>query len=135
MVIDTSVILHILFEEAGWEKSLALLLNQTKRYVSVASVIEAQAVIASRVQGDSKTLLDDLLTELQVEKIPLSVRHSELARAAYLLYGKGQGNKAQLNYGDVMAYALAKDYDDILAFIGNDFKHTDLKLMCLPPDA
>lgn len=132
MVLDTSVLLHIAFEEEGWEASSAFLLTQPNRFVSAASVIEAQAVMSRDSSADGKLLLDTLLSELRTELVPLSIRQSELAREAYLKYGKGQGHKAQLNFGDVMAYALAKDYNEPLAFVGNDFNHTDLKVVKFP---
>ena len=133
MIVDTSVILHIFFEEAAWEESVVFLLSQSCRYMSVASVIEAQAVILRELSTkDAKLLLDQLLSDLQVEVVPLTARQGEIARRAYLDYGKGQGHKAQLNYGDVMAYALAKDYGEPLAFVGYDFNHTDLEVVRLP---
>jgi ribonuclease VapC len=133
MVVDTSVILHVFFEEPGWEESVAYLLRQANRLLSVASVIEAQAVIAGRTSGDAFDVLDRLLLDLRVEVVPLSIEQAKLARKAYLRYGKGQGHKAQLNYGDVMAYALAKDRGEVLAFVGADFNHTDLSVVRLPP--
>lgn len=132
MVVDTSVLLHILFEEPGWEASVAYLLGQEARLLSVASLVEAQAVIAGRTSRDPQSVLDRLLLELNLELTPLSVEQGRLAREAYLRYGKGQGHRAQLNYGDVMTYALAKDRGETLAFVGDDFNHTDLTVVAFP---
>lgn len=133
MVVDTSVIVHIYLKESGWQQTLNLLEQQERRLCSVASIIEAQAVIAGRTEEvDPFTLLDSIVLELNIEVAPLTLRQSKLARAAYLKYGKGQGHKAQLNYGDVMSYALAKDTAERLAFVGDDFQHTDLKVLQLP---
>jgi ribonuclease VapC len=41
-------------------------------------------------------------------------------------FGKGQGSKASLNFGDCFAYALAKELEAPLLFKGNDFAQTDL---------
>jgi len=132
MVVDTSVLLHIFFEEQGWETSVAYLLRQEVRLLSVASLIEAQAVIAGRTSVDAFKVLDQLLHELKLELAPLSIEQGNLAREAYLRYGKGRGHRAQLNYGDVMTYALAKDRGEVLAFVGDDFNHTDLDVVALP---
>lgn len=132
MVVDTSVVLHIFFEEPGWETSTAYLLRQDVRLFSVASLIEAQAVIAGRTSADAYTLLDQLLAELRLERVPLNTEQGKLAREAYLHYGKGRGHQAQLNYGDVMAYALAKERGEVLVFVGDDFNHTDLEVVRLP---
>ena len=133
MVLDTSVLLHVLFEEPSWEASAAYLLRQNTRLLSVASLIEAQAVVAGRVDADAFDLIDLLCSTLRVELVPLSVEQAKLARRAYLRYGKGQQSKARLNYGDVMAYALAKERSEVLAFVGDDFSHTDLDVVRLPP--
>ncbi|MDQ3397201.1 MAG: type II toxin-antitoxin system VapC family toxin [Deinococcota bacterium] len=132
MVIDASVLLHVFFEEQGWETSVAYLLRQETRLLSVASLVEAQAVIAGRTSVDAFNVLDRLVLDLKVEMVPLSVEQAGLARVAYLHYGKGQGHRAQLNYGDVMSYALAKDRSEVLAFVGDDFNHTDLDVVRLP---
>lgn len=132
MVVDTSVLLHVFFEEPGWETSVAYLLHQEVRLLSVASLIETQAVIAGRTSRDAFKVLDRLLLDLKLEVVPLSIEQATVARQAYLRYGKGQRQQAQLNYGDVMTYALAKDLGAVLAFVGNDFNHTDLDVVKFP---
>lgn len=129
MVLDTSVVLHIFFEEPGWEETVVYLLRQPIRLLSVASLIEAQAVVAGRTSTDAAAVLDRLLLSLKLELVPLDVEQAQLARTAYLRYGKGQGHRAGPNYGDVMAYALAKQRDDVLGFVGDDFNHTDLAVV------
>ena len=107
------------------------LLSKFIKHRCVAFVIEAQAVLASRVVNSGQ-VLDELLLQLEIEVAPLPLKQADLARLAYLRYGKGQGHKAQLNYSDVMAYALAKDYGEPLAFVGNDFEQTDPKVIKFP---
>lgn len=132
MVLDTSVVLHIFFEEPGWEETAIYLLRQPSRLLSVASLIEAQAVVAGRTSTDAAAVLDRLLLNLKLELVPLDVEQVQLARAAYLRYGKGQGHRAGLNYGDVMVYALAKQRNEALGFVGDDFNHTDLTVVRFP---
>ena len=135
MVVDTSVVILILYREKGWEEAVALLGRQERRLISAASLVEAQAVVAGRHKpGETKALerLDAFVVETELEIVPLTLKHSRIAREAYLLYGKGQGHPAALNYGDVMSYALAKATGETLAFVGDDFQHTDLKTLRLP---
>lgn len=132
MVLDTSTLLHVFLEEPGWEETVVYLLRQPTRLLSVASLIEAQAVVAGRTSTDAAAVLDRLLLSLKLELVPLDVEQAQLARTAYLRYGKGQGHRAGLNYGDVMAYALAKQRDDVLGFVGDDFNHTDLAVVRFP---
>lgn len=133
MILDTSALLHVLFAETGWESSVAFLLGRRSRRVSVASIVEAQAVLAGRTLDDPHDVLERLLLELDVDRMPLTVAQGERARRAYLRYGRGSGHPARLNYGDVLSYALARDLDEPLACVGNDFGYTDLEVVVLPP--
>jgi ribonuclease VapC len=51
---------------------------------------------------------------------------ARIARDAYRDFGKGSGHKADLNFADCFAYALAKSTGEALLFKGNDFSHTDI---------
>src|SRR3546814_4124806 len=57
---------------------------------------------------------------------PVTLDHGELARQAFLDFGKGR-HKAGLNFGDCFSYALAKATDEPLLFKGNDFALTDIE--------
>lgn len=96
MVLDTSVLLHIFFQEPGWESSVAFLMRQETRSLSAASLVEAQAVVAGRTTKDPIELLDVLVRDLGLEVAPLTATQAEIARRAYLRYGKGQGHPARL---------------------------------------
>lgn len=48
------------------------------------------------------------------------------ASQAYEMWGKGI-HPAGLNYGDCFAYALAKQHNCPLLYIGNDFAQTDIE--------
>ena len=58
---------------------------------------------------------------------PVTVEHGELARQAFLDFGKGR-HKASLNFGDCFAYALAKASGEPLLFKGNDFSQADVQV-------
>jgi len=45
---------------------------------------------------------------------------------AYNRWGKGI-DPAALNFGDCFAYALAKENDCPLLYVGNDFERTDIR--------
>ena len=51
---------------------------------------------------------------------------AELARFAHRRYGRGSDHPARLNFGDCMAYALAKHSGEPLLFKGDDFSQTDV---------
>lgn len=58
--------------------------------------------------------------------VPFSAEHTVHARRAFRLYGKGR-HRAGLNFGDCIAYAVARLDDEELLFKGDDFIHTDIK--------
>ena len=71
--------------------------------------------------------------ELHVE--PVTRDQARIARDAYRDFGQGSGHKADLNFGDCFAYALAKTAGEALLFKGNDFSHTDITpARPAPPD-
>jgi ribonuclease VapC len=45
---------------------------------------------------------------------------------AFARYGKGRGSKAQLNFGDCLSYAVARQAGVPILFVGDDFTQTDL---------
>lgn len=132
MVLDTSVLLHIAFGEPGWEDTLRWLSRQPSLIFSAVSLVEGHAVILGRGRRDPQGVLDELLRVLAIEVIPFDVGQAELARTAYSRYGKGQGHRARLNFGDAVVYALCASRGEVLAFVGDDFNHTDLEVVRLP---
>ncbi len=128
MIIDTSAILAIFFEESEADSFLDIIREERTRRLSVASYVEAFIrVDRFRKPGLSRRLQD----EIRIQKLiiePVTVHQADLARMALAEYGKGSGHPAQLNYGDSFAYALAKDYNEPLLFKGNDFNKTDVKI-------
>ena len=50
-----------------------------------------------------------------------------IAREAFAKYGKGR-HPAKLNFGDCIAYALAKETGEELLFKGTDFAQTDIAI-------
>jgi ribonuclease VapC len=49
----------------------------------------------------------------------------DVAYEAFTQYGKGKGHPAQLNFGDLFSYAIAKTRGLPLLYKGNDFAQTD----------
>jgi ribonuclease VapC len=75
--------------------------------------------------------LDRLLALLRVEIVVVDAAQVEIARGAYLTFGRASGHPARLNYGDAFAYALARARDVPLAYVGDDFSLTDLRCLRL----
>ena len=69
---------------------------------------------------------DDLLDQFDIEVVSFTAELAQIARQAYRDFGKGSGHRAKLNFGDCMAYALARSERQPLLYVGNDFAETDI---------
>ena len=64
---------------------------------------------------------------MDVTVVPLTAAGARHARDAYDRFGLGRGEPpAVLNYGDCLAYGVARDRGAALLFKGEDFAATDL---------
>lgn len=102
------------------------MLDASTLRMSAANVFEAAIVVDRLPEPGVALRFDELLGELGVVIEPVTVQQVRIAREAYRSFGRGSGNPAGLNFGDCFAYALAKDLDEQLLFIGQDFVHTDI---------
>jgi ribonuclease VapC len=76
---------------------------------------------------DARGLVTRFLSETHVNVIPFTDVHFGLALEAWLAYGKGR-HPAALNFGDCLAYAVAKYAERPLLCVGDDFAQTGLLL-------
>ena len=103
------------------------LLKQAERVlISAGTLIEARIVAHRRGGNALVKALDDLLMTISVEVIPVDETEADIAHYAFAKYGKGRGHRAQLNFGDLFSYALAKARGVPLLYKDNDFVHTDI---------
>jgi ribonuclease VapC len=124
--VDSSAIVAIVFDEND-AASMRSHIESTRRVLMAApSYFETSMVLAGKKGPGVFDMLDDLLRELGIEIVPFDAGQAALAREAFLRYGKGR-HAAALNFGDCMAYALAKSLDVPLLHKGTDFAATDLR--------
>jgi ribonuclease VapC len=95
------------------------------REVSAVSYMEASMVLISKRGEGIESILDTMLAEGEIAIVPVSVMQAQIARKAFLDFGKGR-HPAGLNFGDCFSYALAKQRGEPLLFKGNDFSQTDV---------
>ena len=125
MIIDTSAIMAILFGESEamhYEQTIA---TTWPRRVSAVALLEATMVIEGRGGTAAGRQLDMFLDKAEIELVPVTPEHVEVARRAWRRFGKGN-HRAALNFGDCLAYALAKATGEPLLFKGDDFTRTDV---------
>jgi ribonuclease VapC len=126
IAVDTSALVAIGLDEPERTPFLTIIRDAPKALISTVSVVETKMVLYGRKGPRAVVILDDLLRLRRFEITPPSLADMDAAYAAFLVYGKGSGHRAGLNFGDVFAYALAKVRDLPLLYKGNDFAETDL---------
>lgn len=125
MVIDTSALLAILFDEEERRAYNEAIEDAVSRLMSVATFVEVSIVVESRFGAEGLRDLDLFIDRAGIEIVEVDAEQGRLARRAYSLFGKGR-HPAGLNYGDCFAYALAVARGESLLYKGTDFSQTDV---------
>lgn len=125
IVVDTSVLYALSQHEADadiWVEHLKV----AERLGLPASCYLEYCIVTNR-RNVGRAWLDRWVEYLAVDILPISAATARLAADAFERYGKGNGHPAQLNFGDCLSYAVAKESDAALLFKGADFSHTDIR--------
>lgn len=126
MIVDTSAVVAMLWAEPEAEDISSMLIKAESSVLSAANYLEAGIVIDRKRDPVASLNLDTLIAELSIEIAPVTSSQAKIARQAYRDFGKGSGHKAQLNFGDCFAYALATERGEKLLYKGDDFEHAGL---------
>jgi ribonuclease VapC len=127
MVIDTSAIAAILFDEPDAAALEGQIADDPVRLISAATFLEATIVIEARLGDPGGREFDLWLHRAEVEILPVDAEQADMARRAWRRFGRGR-HPAGLNYGDCFSYALAATHHEPLLFKGDDFTKTDVKV-------
>jgi ribonuclease VapC len=125
MVLDSSAVLAVLFDESERRGLTLAIERDPRRLMSAGSLLESAIVAEARRGEPAGRELDLLLHRAEVHVVPVDAEQVELARSAWRRFGKGR-HPAGLNFGDCFAYALAASSGEPLLFKGDDFRHTDI---------
>ena len=124
MVVDTSVLLAILFNEPHGPWALDRL-QESALDLQMSTVNYAEALILTHDrQPHLFREIREAIESSSIHLVPPTARQAEIAAEARLRY--------PLNLGDCFAYALAKDRDAPLLTLDRDFRRVDLPVI-LPP--
>ena len=126
MIVDTSALISVFLHEADIPAIARALVRYGDRKMSAPNWLEANMVVDRRGYDAPVGELERLRKKFSVEIVPFTADMAALARDAFRRYGK-RHHPAQLNYGDCMAYALARHTGQPLLFKGNDFAQTDIE--------
>lgn len=122
IVVDTSALIEIAIGGRCAHDCRRALKEADSILISAGTVTETLIVAAGR---EAEQPMVALLDHFGMSVIPLTEERAKAAAGAYRRYGKGW-HAAALNFGDCFAYALAKEHDCPLLFVGADFARTDL---------
>ena len=131
MFIDTSAIIAIIAAENDAERYFSSIERSESRltgaHVRLECTMNLARILKIPVEG-AHSLVDEFIRTMSVRVAPVTDSTSELAVRAFARYGKGRGHPAQLNFGDCLSYACAKQHGAPILFKGRDFVHTDLEI-------
>ena len=126
MLLDTSALVAVLYGEPEARDFVERIHAADVCRISVANHVELSMVVESQLGPNGMRQADAFLRRAGVVVEPVTVEQGDLARQAFLDFGKG-GHKAGLNFGDCFAYALARATGEALLFKGDDFALTDIR--------
>ncbi len=126
MIVDTSAMVAILFDENDAEVYDDAIASSPRSRMSVVNFIETAMVVEGRSGEVAGQDLDDYCQNAPIELEPVTIDQMEAARRAWRRFGKGN-HPAGLNSGDCFAYALAETTREPLLFKGSDFSLTDIE--------
>ena len=128
MIIDTSALVAIFIQEAGYEGLVDAVAEASAAGVAAPTLVEAGIVLSVRMRIDARPLLARFLHDFGIMVIPFGEDHWREALDAFNRFGKGQ-HPAALNLGDCFSYAVASLAEQPLLCVGDDFRKTDLAVL------
>ena len=126
MIVDTSALIAVLYGEPEARDFVERIRAADVCRISVANHVELSMVVESQLGPNGTRQVDAFLRRAGVVVEPVTIEQGDLARQAFLDFGKGR-HKAALNFGDCFAYALARATGEALLFKGGDFALTDIR--------
>jgi ribonuclease VapC len=125
MIVDSSAMLAIVLGEPDGHRFDVAILKSAAGRMAAPGLLETSMILQARKGAEGVRDLDLILYKFKMEIVPFTETHARLARIAFERYGKGR-HPAQLNFGDCMAYAVAREMGEELLFKGTDFSQTDI---------
>lgn len=125
MVVDTSAVIAILFDEPERPDFNRHIVHSATRLLSPVNRVELTCVVEGRKGSAGRSGLERFLDEAGIEVVSIDGLHADLACEAFRRFGKGR-HPAALNIGDCFAYALARATGEPLLYKGDDFSRTDI---------
>lgn len=123
IAVDGSALFAVLLDESQASRCEAAIEEADTLLLPAGSLYELLVAAAGKNVFDR---MQEFVHALGPTIVPLTAERARLAAEAYRRWGKGI-HPAKLNLGDCFAYALAKEHDCPLLYVGDDFAKTDVK--------
>lgn len=123
IVVDASALMAILLEEDHGPACLERLAIENDLAISAVTMAEF-LIVAGRhgIRSEARNLLSALRPDI----VPVTAGDAAKVSDAFEVWGQGV-HAARLNFADCFAYALAKDRNAPMLFVGDDFSKTDIE--------
>lgn len=125
MIVDTSAVLAILFDEPEAATYAQALSEADSLRMSAVNFVEAAIAVEVETRYLGSRQFDAFFRRAGIVIEAVTEEQAHAARQAYTDFGKGH-HAAGLNFGDCFAYALAKITREPLLFKGREFPKTDI---------
>lgn len=125
IALDTSAIVAVLRREPDAEHITTRMFAASQMLIGRPTELELHLVMAKEIgETAARAAISRVLPNVQ--RIDFDEAHLLAATAAFDRFGKGR-HPASLNYGDCMAYAVARVAGCPLLYKGEDFARTDIR--------
>ena len=128
MIVDSSAILAIVFQEPGFEIVLEKMSQAPAVIIGTPTLAEIGIVLHARLGADADGMAERMIDELGIVESAFTDAHWREAVDAFRRFGKGR-HPANLEFGDCLTYAVASISEQPLLCVGDDFRKTDLTLL------
>lgn len=108
--------------------AFARIIARETALIVTPTLLETRMVLVNRIGDHALAFIDAIIRRPSIRPVAFSLQLSDLAAEAFDRFGKGR-HPAGLNFGDCMAYAVAKAHDVPLLFKGDDFSRTDVRVL------
>jgi ribonuclease VapC len=125
IALDTSALVAVALDEDDGQ-TFSQLLKSRKCIVGAPTLLETFMVLSGKAGFQPGVFWRDIDRLSNISTVPFDSRCLTAARNAFERYGKGRNAQSALNFGDCMAYAVAKVHGVPLLFKGRDFLATDI---------
>lgn len=125
MIVDSSAVIAILRREEGFEDLMLAMGRADHLSVGAPTLVEIGMVLRGRFGLDPVPVIERFLETFEIEVVPFDESHWRESVKAFEDFGKGR-HPAALNFGDCLAFSVARKQGEPLLFVGDDFSRTDL---------